>query len=197
MYFTCTSWKQKQTSMTVSLQFGPAKWIGMTFEYHPPRRKAQGWFFKILKHVFNIILTDRVPHEYFISSGSKVVAHRFPSSSSPGFVIYSEGCETDFHPRSKERERNGSILSKYKAHSRGRGRSIGFKGEREREREWRAGEREKTGEKFWDRKRGRAVRLERLRGMKTLGFWICFWNSVPLRIEFVHVDDVVVQVATF
>ncbi len=99
----------------------------------------------------------------------KVVAHRFPGSSSPGFVIYLEGCKTDFHPRSKER--NGSILSKYKARSRGRGRSIGFKGEREKENEEqeREREREKTGEKFWDRKRG-AVRLERLRGIKTLGF---------------------------
>lgn len=82
--------------------------------------------------------------------------------------LFRRSAKQIFQPPNRSKEGNGSILSKYKARSRGRGRSIGFQGEREREKENKEQKREKTGEKFWT-DRG-AVRLERLRGMKTLGF---------------------------
>ncbi len=87
----------------------------------------------------------------------------------------------------------GSLVGKYeyKACSRGKGWSICLLGRESRRK------RENCREvlKIWRERAGgggRAVRLEALRGMKTLEF--CFQNSVPLRIEFMrsfHTDDVV------
>ena len=87
----------------------------------------------------------------------------------------------------------GSLVEKYeyKAYSRGRGRSICLLGRRERRRkrencrEVLKIERERAGGE-------RAVCLKAFRGRKIWEF--CFWNSVPLRIEFMwsfHTDDVV------
>uniref|UniRef100_A0A0P5A1L6 Uncharacterized protein n=1 Tax=Daphnia magna TaxID=35525 RepID=A0A0P5A1L6_9CRUS len=121
---------------------------------------------------------------FSLAQFSSCVGHRFQEKAMPHQVL--KVAKRDFHGGGTEGHREKWINFKQsKAYSRGRGRSIGFSLERERRERMRM--KSRRGRENWRQvlveKRGeertRAVHLERLRGMKTLGFEFAFEIQFP------------------